>query len=156
MQHRGCFRRLGSDPQTASTPARDWRGPRDLIKVIWRDGQGIGLSPKRLERGRFLGRRRPMARQALAAGRSLFCLHLPLHRQSRTFARVGIEIGVSTTADWIGAVCVALRLMVEIIEVHVPAAQRLHVDDTPLPVLAKGKAGQGPRRAQHGGVGKWR
>ena len=38
-----------------------------------------------------------------------FCLHLPLHRQSRAFAREGVEIDVSTIADWMGAVSVALK-----------------------------------------------
>ena len=33
--------------------------------------------------------------------------------------------------------------MVDIIEAHVLAAQRLHVDDTPVPVLAKGKTKTG-------------
>ena len=72
-----------------------------------------------------------------------FCLHLPLHRQSRAFEREGVAIDVSTLADWMGAVSVALRPMVEIIEAHVLAALRLHVDDTPVPVLAKGKTKTG-------------
>ena len=72
-----------------------------------------------------------------------FCLHLPLHRQSRAFAREGVEIDVSTMADWMGAVSVALKPMVDIIEAHVLAAQRLHVDDTPVPILAKGKTKTG-------------
>ncbi len=46
-------------------------------------------------------------------------------------------------ADWMGAVSVALKPMVDIMEAHVLAAQRLHVDDTPVPVLAKGKTQTG-------------
>jgi transposase len=34
---------------------------------------------------------------------SKYGLHLPLHRQSRTYAREGIELDVSTLADWVGA-----------------------------------------------------
>jgi transposase len=30
-------------------------------------------------------------------------LHLPLHRQSDVYAREGIELDVSTLADWVGA-----------------------------------------------------
>ncbi len=72
-----------------------------------------------------------------------FCMHLPLHRQSRAFSREGVAIEVSTLADWISAVSVALKPIVEIIEAYVLAAQRLHVDDTPVPVLAKGKTKTG-------------
>lgn len=72
-----------------------------------------------------------------------FGLHLPLHRQSVTFAREGVPIDVSTMADWIGAMSVALRPLVDIIIAHVLEAARLHVDDTPVPVLAKGKTKTG-------------
>jgi len=37
-----------------------------------------------------------------------FLLHQPLNRQSKTFAREGIEIDVSTLADRVGACVVAL------------------------------------------------
>ena len=72
-----------------------------------------------------------------------FGLHLPLHRQSERFAREGVPIEVSTLADWVGAVTVALRPLTEAIEAHVRTAERLHADDTPVPVLAKGKTRTG-------------
>ena len=72
-----------------------------------------------------------------------FGLHLPLHRQSERFAREGVPIEVSTLADWVGAVTTALRPMVELIEAHVRDAARLHLDDTPVPVLAKGRTRTG-------------
>jgi transposase len=72
-----------------------------------------------------------------------FGLHLPLHRQSATFAREGVDIDVSTLADWIGAVSVALAPLVEAVTSHVLAGSRLHADDTTVPVLAKGKARTG-------------
>ena len=87
------------------------------------------------------GRAGPMLLAEIAYGK--FCMHLPLHRQSRAFARDGVAIEVSTLADWMGAVSVALMPIVEIIEAYVLAAQRLHVDDTPVPVLAKGKTKTG-------------
>lgn len=65
-----------------------------------------------------------------------FGLHLPLHRQSASFAREGVEIDVSTLADWVGAVSVALKPLVEAIADHAQAGPRVHVDDTPVPVLA--------------------
>jgi transposase len=70
-------------------------------------------------------------------------LHLPLHRQSERFVREGVPIEVSTLADWVGAVSVSLKPLVEAIEAHVLAAARLHADDTPVPVLAKGKTRTG-------------
>ncbi|WP_425411934.1 IS66 family transposase [Magnetospirillum moscoviense] len=72
-----------------------------------------------------------------------FGLHLPLHRQSGRFAAEGVEIDVSTLADWVGAVSVALQPLVAAIADHASAGQRLHVDDTPVPVLAKGKTKTG-------------
>ena len=66
-------------------------------------------------------------------------LHLPLNRQSEGFAREGIELDVSTLADWVGACAAALSPLVELIRCHVLNAQRIHGDDTTVPVLAKGK-----------------
>src|SRR3954466_12355275 len=70
-------------------------------------------------------------------------LHLPLHRQSERFAREGVPIEVSTLADWVGAVSVSLKPLVEAIKAHVLAGTRIHADDTPVPVLAKGKTRTG-------------
>jgi len=72
-----------------------------------------------------------------------FGLHLPLHRQSERFACEGVEIDVSTLADWVGAVSVTLRPLVAAIADHARAGPRVHVDDTPVPVLAKGKTKTG-------------
>jgi transposase len=66
-------------------------------------------------------------------------LHLPLNRQSQGFAREGIELDVSTLADWVGACAAALSPLVELIRRHVLAAERIHGDDTTVPVLAKGR-----------------
>jgi transposase len=70
-------------------------------------------------------------------------LHLPLHRQSRTYAREGIELDVSTLADWVGASAATLMPLVETIRAHVFAGQRLHADDTPVPVLDTGQTRTG-------------
>lgn len=66
-------------------------------------------------------------------------LHLPLNRQSQGFAREGIDLDVSTLADWVGACAAALSPLVELIRRHVLAAERIHGDDTTVPVLAKGR-----------------
>ena len=65
--------------------------------------------------------------------------HQPLNRQSESFAREGIDLDVSTMADWVGACTAALAPLVELIRRHVLDAARLHGDDTTVPVLAKGK-----------------
>ena len=66
-------------------------------------------------------------------------LHLPLNRQSTVYAREGIDLDVSTLADWVGAAAATLMPLVEVIGSHVFAAERIHADDTTVPVLAKGK-----------------
>ena len=72
-----------------------------------------------------------------------YCLHLPLNRQSTAYAWEGIELEVSTLADWVGACAAALMPMVEAIRAHVFAAERIHADDTTVPVQAKGKCRTG-------------
>jgi transposase len=64
--------------------------------------------------------------------------HQPLNRQSEQYAREGIELSVSTMADHVGACAAALTPLYELIKAHVFAAERLHGDDTTVPVLAKG------------------
>ncbi len=68
-----------------------------------------------------------------------FGQHLPLNRQSETYAREGVEIDVSTMADWVGACTATLAPLTALIEAHVMAAERVHGDDTTVPVLAKNK-----------------
>jgi transposase len=74
---------------------------------------------------------------------SKYGLHLPLNRQSAAYAREGIELDVSTLADWVGAAAATLMPLVEAMRAHVLAAQRIHADDTTVPVLAKGKTHTG-------------
>ena len=65
--------------------------------------------------------------------------HQPLNRQRDRYAREGVDLSLSTLADQVGACTVALRPLHDLIAAHVLAAERLHGDDTPVPVLAKGK-----------------
>ena len=74
---------------------------------------------------------------------SKYGLHLPLNRQSTTYAREGVELDVSTLADWVGAAAATLMPLVEAVRTHVFAAERIHADDTTVPVLAKGKTRTG-------------
>ena len=68
-----------------------------------------------------------------------FGAHQPLNRQRDRYAREGVELGLTTLADQVGASTAALMPLFRLIEAHVLAAERLHGDDTTVPVLAKGK-----------------
>ena len=72
-----------------------------------------------------------------------FGQHQPLNRQSERYAREGIDLSVSTLADQVGACTTALQPLHALIEAHVLAAERLHGDDTTVPILAKGKTRHG-------------
>jgi len=65
--------------------------------------------------------------------------HQPLNRQAERFAREGVPLSTSTLADQVGAAAVALMPLYRLIEAHVLAAERLHGDDTTVPVMATGK-----------------
>jgi transposase len=68
-----------------------------------------------------------------------FGQHQPLNRQADRYAREGVPLSLSTLADQVGVACVALQPLLDRLEAHVFAAERLHGDDTRVPVLAKGK-----------------
>jgi transposase len=69
-----------------------------------------------------------------------FGQHQPLNRQAERYAREGVELSLSTLADQVGACCTVLDPVFRRLEAHVLDAERLHGDDTTVPVLAKGKA----------------
>jgi transposase len=69
--------------------------------------------------------------------------HQPLNRQSERYAREGIDLSVSTLADQVGGCAALLRPIYELIRTHVFAGDRVHGDDTPVPVLAKHQTRQG-------------
>jgi transposase len=64
--------------------------------------------------------------------------HLPLYRQAEIFAREGVDLETSTLSGWVGATTAALAPLVEALAAAVMASDTLHVDDTPVPVLAPG------------------
>ena len=68
-----------------------------------------------------------------------FGQHIPLNRQSQRFKCEGIDLGLSTLADQVGAGVFAAMPLYRLIEAHVLAAERLHGDDTTVPILATGK-----------------
>jgi transposase len=67
-----------------------------------------------------------------------YCDHLPLYRQEEIYAREGVELDRSTMADWVGSTSALLEPLVEALRRHVMAGEKLHADDTPVPVLAPG------------------
>ena len=69
-----------------------------------------------------------------------FGQHQPLNRQAERYALEGAPIALSTMADAVGAVCSALAPLRRLVEAHVMAAERMHGNDTTVPVLALGKA----------------
>ena len=87
---------------------------------------------------------RPIARGVAGPGLLAHVLvakysdHLPLYRQEEMYGREGVELDRSTLADWVGQAHGLLEPLVEALRRHVMAAQKLHADDTPVPVLAPG------------------
>jgi transposase len=72
-----------------------------------------------------------------------FGQHQPLNRQAERYAREGVPISLSTLADQVGACCAVLDPLFRLIEAHVFAAERVHGDDTTVPVLARSKTDTG-------------
>lgn len=88
---------------------------------------------------------RPIARGLAGTGLlahvlvSKYADHLPLYRQSEIYARDGVELERSTLAGMVGGAAALLEPLLGALECHVLAADKLHGDDTPVPVLAPGK-----------------
>lgn len=68
-----------------------------------------------------------------------FGQHQPLNRQAERYAREGVPLSLSTLADQVGGVASVLTPLYQRVEAHVLTAERLHGDDTTVPVLAKGR-----------------
>jgi transposase len=66
-------------------------------------------------------------------------LHQPLNRQAERYMHEGVELRLSTLADQVGGCAMVLHSLYDLIRAHVFAGDRVHGDDTPVPVLAKGK-----------------
>jgi transposase len=63
---------------------------------------------------------------------------LPLYRQSEIYAREGVDLDRSTLAKWVGETSSLVAPLVEALRRYVLSADKLHGDDTPVPVLAPG------------------
>lgn len=65
--------------------------------------------------------------------------HVPLHRQSEIYGREGVDLERSLLAQWVGNMTALLRPLIDALSAHVFAADVVHADDTPIPVLAPGR-----------------
>jgi transposase len=68
-----------------------------------------------------------------------FGQHQPLNRQAERYGREGVPLSLSTLADQVGACTAVLMPLFHRLQAHVMAAERLHGDDTTVPVLARGR-----------------
>jgi transposase len=136
------LRKLGEDvTETLEVVPRQWKViQRVREKFTCRDCEKISQAPAPfhvLARG--------------WAGPSLLAMvlfekfgqHQPLNRQAERYAKEGVPLSLSTLADQVGACCAVLAPLLRRLEAHVFAAERLHGDDTVVPVLAKGKTDTG-------------
>ncbi|MGH8760375.1 MAG: IS66 family transposase, partial [Burkholderiales bacterium] len=70
--------------------------------------------------------------------------HLPLYRQCEIYARAGVDIALSTLADWVGAAGVALAPIAQALKAQLLQSAVLHADESPVTVLDnKGKKHRG-------------
>ena len=136
------LRKLGEDvTQTLETTPRRWKVIETVReKFSCRDCEKISQAP-----APFHVIPRAWAGPSLLAMIVFekFGQHQPLNRQAERYALEGAPIALSTMADAVGAVCTALDPLRRLVEAHVMAAERLHGDDTTVPVLAKGKTDTG-------------
>src|ERR1700716_966924 len=72
-----------------------------------------------------------------------FGQHQPLNRQAERYAKEGVPLSLSTLADQVAGCTAALAPLFKRLEAYVLSAERLHGDDTTVPVLAKGKTDTG-------------
>lgn len=136
------LRKLGEDvTRTLETQPRQWKVIETVReKFTCRDCEKISQAP-----APFHVIARGWAGASLLAMIMFekFGQHQPLNRQAERYALEGVPIALSTMADAVGSVCKALNPLLRLVESHVMAAERLHGDDTTVPVLAKGKTDTG-------------
>ena len=138
----GRLRKLGEDvTETLEVIPRRWKVIQTVReKFTCRDCEGISQAPAPFH-----------ATPRGWAGPNLLAMilfekygqHQPLNRQAERYAREGVALSLSTLADQVGACSYQLRPLYDLIAAHVLAGERLHGDDTTVPVLAKGRTATG-------------
>jgi transposase len=66
-----------------------------------------------------------------------FCDSLPLYRQQKQFARIGVELSRRTMADWMIATAEACAALMKLLETRVRSGPLLQMDETRLQVLGE-------------------
>jgi len=132
------LRKLGEDvTRTLETVPRQWKVIETVReKFTCRDCEKISQAPAPFH---VITRGWAGARLLAMIVFEKFGQHQPLNRQAERYALEGVPIALSTMADAVGSVCTALDPVLRLVESHVMAAERLHGDDTTVPVLAAGK-----------------
>ncbi len=69
-----------------------------------------------------------------------FVDHLPINRQETRYARLGMHLPRATLCEWKLASAELLATLLPPLRNHVLQAPRLHLDDTTLPLLERGRA----------------
>lgn len=134
----GTLRRLGTDTHEML----------DVIPVRWRVVRQV--RPKYSCRRCEKIVQAPAPVSAVARGKATFATlahvvvakfdhHLPLYRQAEMMAAQGLEIDRSTLAGWTGQAAALLDPVVSRIRDAVRRADKIHADDTPVPVLDPGR-----------------
>lgn len=136
------LRKLGEDvTRTLETTPRRWKVIETVReKFTCRDCEKISQAPAPFH---VIARGWAGASLLAMIVFEKFGQHQPLNRQAERYALEGVPIALSTMADAVGSVCVALDPLLRLVETHVMAAERLHGDDTTVPVLAEGKTDTG-------------
>ncbi len=65
--------------------------------------------------------------------------HTPLYRQQGIYRRAGVELERATLAQWVGQAGSLLAPLADAVARYVMAADKIHADDTPIPVLDPGR-----------------
>jgi len=71
---------------------------------------------------------------------SKYADHLPLNRLEGIFQRHGVELSRSTMCDWVAAAATRLAPVVAVMKAEVLASQKIHTDDTTVPVLDRDRS----------------
>jgi len=70
---------------------------------------------------------------------SKYADHCPLYRQQGIYRRCGVELDRATLAEWVAGASGLVAPLVDCLGRYVRAAQKVHADDTPVPVLDPGR-----------------
>ncbi|PXX01435.1 transposase [Paraburkholderia tropica] len=88
---------------------------------------------------------RPIARSMAGAGLlaqvvvAKYADHTPLYRQASIYRRAGIELDRATLASWVREAAALLQPLSDALGRYVRDADKIHTDDTPVPVLEPGR-----------------